>query len=570
MDNTDTIIIKKGEKYILSLNEPYANVEEIESIVFKPSSVLQNANVSFRWSTDGVSFGDWKPIPDSFENINCIINPDMRLWFEFLVEAKETIEIEDVTIDVATADGYLQSKPLPICKDPSTVSQAMIFNQCTDNIFNPYQLSGAYSIYYQLSAMVNNMFGFCVRYYKTAADQRSRDVILKEYSLENVIAANEVKILIPNNEFPTREVHFNPMMINYNVEFEVQIVKSAFQAVFGQKSRPEVHDYLYFETYLNRMYEVNSVCDADDIIMDGAYWRVSLIPWQQRVSVEQTDEEIKVEVLSLVDSVQDKFEDEANDEYKHTINPDQFGKAYSTLNTVKDYNKDSYRFLHKSLQIGEEQLYDDYVIMSRYYYKLGSVTPETNLPALIYQNKINHTGSAAISMWVRFNEEGTILFKCSDAFVFEMTTESIIVNGASLWTGTSEPLNTKTWYGVVVNLNDTSRDKSVSIYEIYQPNAGSKTNGKDMSLKLKYNEMTDGTCPQGSDDEHLFDVTDIQPEMFASADINVTSFRLWRTVIEEEKKKNILKQYKVKDAELCLLSDNAQPQFEVPTVSYPR
>ena len=61
-------------------------------------------------------------------------------------------------------------------------------------------------MYTQLSAMASNLFGFCVKYYKTKADQRSKDVILKEYSLFDVIASGDIKIMIPDNELPTRDI----------------------------------------------------------------------------------------------------------------------------------------------------------------------------------------------------------------------------------------------------------------------------------------------------------------------------------------------------------------------------
>ena len=51
--------------------------------------------------------------------------------------------------------------------------------------------------------------------------------------------------------------------MDWPVEFEVHIVRAPFQAVFGPGSKPQMHDYMYFEQFLNRMYEVNAVAEPD-------------------------------------------------------------------------------------------------------------------------------------------------------------------------------------------------------------------------------------------------------------------------------------------------------------------
>ena len=78
------------------------------------------------------------------------------------------------------------------------------------------------------------MYGICVLYFKTEANSKSRDVVLKEYSIEKVIDKQNVKILIPDNQLPTRELNFNQLMIDYNIQFEINIVKSEFWKVFSE------------------------------------------------------------------------------------------------------------------------------------------------------------------------------------------------------------------------------------------------------------------------------------------------------------------------------------------------
>ena len=71
------------------------------------------------------------------------------------------------------------------------------------------------------------------------------------------------------------------MMMDFPVQFEIHIVKSAFEAVFGLGAKPEMRDYLYFKQYMNRMYEIDAIAEADDFLYAGSYWRVSLVPYQK-------------------------------------------------------------------------------------------------------------------------------------------------------------------------------------------------------------------------------------------------------------------------------------------------
>ena len=127
---------------------------------------------------------------------------------------------------------------------------------------------------------------------------------LKKYSIEHVIDKQNVKLLIPDNQLPTKELQFNSMMIDYPVQFEVHIVKSEFQKVFGTNSHPDPHDYLYFQTYMNKMYMVDSVSEPDDFGYTCSYWRVSLVPYQELSSVKFEDEDLQNDTETLIFSAE--------------------------------------------------------------------------------------------------------------------------------------------------------------------------------------------------------------------------------------------------------------------------
>jgi hypothetical protein len=261
-------------------------------------------------------------------------------------------------------------------------------------------------MYTQLSAMASNLFGFCVTYYKTKADQRSQDVILKEYSLFDVIKSGEVKIMIPDNELPTRDIQFNPLMMDFPVQFEIHIVKSAFEAVFGIGAKPQMRDYLYFEQFMNRMYEVDAMAEADDFMYTGSYWRVSLVTYQQRTNVgyENTVEGIAAETSTdaLVSNVEEKFRVERENEFKDVRKPNEYNTIGSQVN---DYVR---RSLNKKMTITEENVYNQWTIISKYHYALGTLAKDTVGVKYRYTDGWSTTDNRAFTFWFRPNYKNPI------------------------------------------------------------------------------------------------------------------------------------------------------------------
>ena len=262
-------------------------------------------------------------------------------------------------------------------------------------------------MYDQLSAVASNLFGFCVKYYKTKADQRSKDVILKEYSLFDVIKSGDIKIMIPDNELPTRDIAFNPLMMDFPVQFEIHIVKSAFEAVFGIGSKPQMRDYLYFEQFLNRMYEVDAMAEADDFMYTGSYWRVSLVQYQKRTNVlydggdgasaeqKAISEAIEVETDALTSNVEDKFRVERENEFKDVRKPNEYNTIGSQAN---DYVR---RALNKRMSITEENLYNNWTIISKYHYALGTLTDRSLAVKYRYTGGWGATDDRAFTFWFR-------------------------------------------------------------------------------------------------------------------------------------------------------------------------
>ena len=392
-----------GDQLLVSLKTPYENVTEVlgftDTITGEDTSCYYNKD--YRWGIDGVTYSDWVTLTDAnLESL--VLNPANKFWIEYRYTQVGdcTLTFVSIALEIVTDGGVICKIPQIDCGGVDGCSGALnLAFDCCDAGWNPYDISRAGQMYTQLSAMASNLFGFCVDYYKTKADQRSRDVILKEYSLFDVIKEGEVKILIPDNELPTRDIAFNPLMMDFPVQFEIHIVKSAFEAVFGIGSKPQMRDYLYFKQFMNRMYEVDAIAEADDFMYTGSYWRVSLVTYQQRTNVayENTVEGLAAEVSTeaLVSNVEEKFRVERENEFKDVRKPNEYNTIGSQAN---DYVR---RALNKKMTITEENVYNQWTIISKYHYALGTLADKTVGVKYRYKNGWSVTDNRAFTFWFR-------------------------------------------------------------------------------------------------------------------------------------------------------------------------
>ena len=340
----------------------------------------------FRYSSDKILWSDLKELNN--ENISSVKIYDNKVYIQYVFTPTGPGKLSEKNIKSISLDvDYVNDteSPIPECFwNKSTSTPQIVYNQGVgSNLFNPYSVGQSLNIYNQMSTLISNMFGFCVLYFKTEPNAKSRDVVLKEYSIEHVVDKQNVKILVPDNQLPTRELQFNTMMIDYPVQFEVHIVKSEFQKVFGAGSHPDPHDYLYFGTYMNKMYMVDSVSDPDDFGYVASYWRVSLVPYQEMKSVQFGDDNLLDDTESLIFSAEGKFEEEMKEEVADNRKDNQL----NNMGVLEQGQDQLRRILNKDMIIVEENIYSDWTVVAKQYYNLttidkGEVAVEYNYSGL--------------------------------------------------------------------------------------------------------------------------------------------------------------------------------------------
>ena len=351
----------------------------------------------FRYSSDSILWSDYKELTnDNLSKLN-VYDGKIYLQYRFTQVGYGNLSINNISLDVVYNDESNSVIPECFWNSVEDNSSKIVFNTSSNNIFNPYALGQGVQMYNQMSALISNMFGFCVLFFKTEANSRTRDVVLKEYSIEKVIAKDNVKILIPDNQLPTRELQFNSMMLDMPVQFEVHIVKSEFQKVFGKDSHPDPHDYLYFANYVNKMYMVDSVSDPDDFGYAASYWRVSLVPYQEFSSVQFEDNSLLEETESLIFSAEGKFAEEVEDEFADIRKDNQ-------LNDIGDFGEgqDFIReCVEPNLRIVTENIYNKWTVVSKQHYNLSTIDKGRSVVRYRYKDSFSNSDERMISFWFR-------------------------------------------------------------------------------------------------------------------------------------------------------------------------
>ena len=431
----------------------------------------------------------------------------------------------------------------------------------TGNQFNPYDLTKSIKIYKQLTNIVNGIFGHEVNYFKTEPDLRTSDVILMEYSLHNVVDNQTIKILVPDNEFPTEANSYDIFGIELE-DFEVHITAEEFESHFGLGKYPRSKDYMFIPI-INRMYEISSVSLADEFNKSHSYWRVKLVKYQDRTDVIKGQFDAATDVL--VTGIDEIFGEKIQEEYTKNLKQEQFQTVITT------YRDGIREFVNKDLKIKDYDLKNRWTVVSKNYYDLSTFPLDDR--ALFYdvKSKVEIGANAAFTGWFspQFSSTST-----DEHYVFgdntSITGFQLTLSNTSFKFKVNEiteafthgiTFNPNRWYAYVVNVNNTFSQLGVSIYSL----------DPDSNL----NKFTPGqiTTPQMSSNNLIQEFVENRPMTTQLTWDNtsnyglrgngmfMTNIRVFNTPIEFEQHSNVLNQYVVRDNQLAKVIDNAIPSL---------
>ena len=441
------------------------------------------------------------------------------------------------------------------CTDPIAMNGcANIVIECDDNLYNPYNLQQPSNIYKELTELSTNIWGHTVKYFRVEPDKRSKDVILMEYSLYNVVEQGEFKIMVPDNEMPVAQFSYDIFGMGFE-DFEIHVTKGQFQAAFGIGPSPMMRDYLYFPL-INKMYEVNAVQYADEFNENMTYWRLFLKKFEERSSNIITDTTVEQTLDALTVGIDEIFGEEIKDEYAQTTKPEQYQTVYNEVG-------DGTRFrMHNSLLIMDGQIRNKWTIVSKNYYDLAS-TVNTNIEVLSYNKKseLAVTDNLALTMWFRpkFTDateqvlfDGLYNNKGLKVTIGDGATNVYLNDEIHTFNNTNNLENT-VWYGFVLNLNNGFKTMSVSIYRLDPTSNNQKTSSNVKTFMQANHSVVDLTRTYGW-------VTQKNYQLMP-AKLDVTNIRLFKKTIGLDQHMNVLQQYVVRDNQLAHIIDNAIPSI---------
>jgi len=212
--------------------------------------------------------------------------------------------------------------------------------------------------------IVNKMFGFETNYYSVQPQSRSKDVVLKEWTLFDVVEERCVKVMVPQNQFPDNKPNYDPFGINFEEPFEIHIDKVYFESLFGRGSQPRKRDIIYFPL-TNRIYEINSTYLFRDFMYSPIYFKIELKKYNPKSNTYYRDPAYKEELDGISLNSQKLFGAETEDQEKLITKPQQY------RTTTSDRGTDPARsYVYEKLPIVSYELNNNWTIVFNNYYDL--------------------------------------------------------------------------------------------------------------------------------------------------------------------------------------------------------
>jgi hypothetical protein len=259
-------------------------------------------------------------------------------------------------------------------------------------IFNPNLALSAVQTFNIFNTVANKMFGIEASWFRAVPQQRSKDVILQEYTLSCVEETPLcVKVVIPDGNLPESNYNFDLFGLEYNVPTEVQIDKRYWEEVAGFGTAPQKKDIVYL-AMPNKLYQVESSYLKRGFMEQETTWVVNLIKFQPESSRKEGDD-----LLETIDkyTVSEKglFGDRIDADIEKIIDPKQMSPLSST-------SQDPYKEIDASLVIIQYNLDIHGIVVAESIYDLNT---SGTYNAITYQNSsdiIDASTDRSITAWV--------------------------------------------------------------------------------------------------------------------------------------------------------------------------
>ena len=329
--------------------------------IYNGDTLLNNEELDWSYSTDSVVWSCWMSYDKAGNNL-------FDLETDYFIRAKVNSPITKVIYDGIETNDY--STSLAKCFDFDNVIQ-------NPNQYNPYaNTEYAMGLYQQLTETVNSVVGIPIYYFKLAPNVGSKDITFKEYTLMDVEAVKQIKLIINDNQMPSSKPEFSEWGFDFSTDWETEISKTMFASAFGVNAHPMEGDLVYIPM-MKRMWMVNGSYEEKN---EGFMWqtttfKVALVKYQEKGSVDLGDTEDFINTL-----VANKYEDLfGNDENRQSGQETVECPEYAAMPVYPVFESDAVR---------------KYVSMSEGYFDLNAKlisSPKYNKGIVIAENMYDWT-----------------------------------------------------------------------------------------------------------------------------------------------------------------------------------
>jgi len=356
----------------------------------------------FRWGTSNRVRASWVEL--TTQNLqDIILDPANDLFVDFRITlisgGPSTINSIEVNCKQSAdaKDPYLGFMPIMLVSEKGNISN---LTKIANFTFKPYQVNPAVVLYRELAYTINQMFGHDVMYARAVPMAIGRDVTLHEWTLYDVDDPLCIKVLVPNNEFPDNKILFNPMGLDFEMPFEVQIVKEYYEQLFGIGTGPQKRDIIYFPL-TNRIYEIESSYLWKDIMQKEVYWKIALQKYQPK-SNRYEPQDLREMFDTITHDTTEQFGEEVQLEATQITDPQQYDPKIGS-----DYYDPTRLNFNDSIVITQLKLSNYTNILSESQYDLRSVysaAAGNNQPTAIeYRANVsfNAGDDRSLNMWFK-------------------------------------------------------------------------------------------------------------------------------------------------------------------------
>jgi hypothetical protein len=386
-----------GNYRIISWAEPFKGVQSFNGwLIDTTGEIPPNVYLflEFRWSINGSNWSLWTELTqDSAQSLS--VSPNVPFYIEIRMTASSDensspyyppgtpidppITLLDFELDLSyqTIDPRdLMKVPAPLCSKELT-NYPIVFSNC-DFTFRPYDVNRAINLYQDMSKIVNDVFGHEVVYYSVQPQGRGKDVIIKEYTLFNVVSEKCVKVMVPNNQFPDASVNFDSWGLNFQQPFEIHIDRKYFESIFGKGSQPRKRDIIFFPL-TNRIYQIDSMYVYRDVNNYPVYFKIQLVKYEIRKNTTFLDTDSEKALHDYTVNTQELFGEKSKEEEIELTKPQQY-----TITSQRRFEDPTRSYINKNLPIIEYDLNNNWTIVFNNYYDLDRSfidDPNTTDPA---------------------------------------------------------------------------------------------------------------------------------------------------------------------------------------------